>query len=179
MLLCFLGVGVIFALNLRTAISFEQLYLLLCPVSFLLPSLSFFSASRGSLCISNIRCWDRFIRVLEGTWPNSLSVQSLSRVWLFVTPWTTTRQASLSITNSQSWPKPMSIELVMASSHLILCHPLLFLPSIFPNIRVFSNESALRIRWPKYWSFSFNISPSNEHPGLISFRMDWLDLQIV
>ena len=90
-------------------------------------------------------------------------------------PWTTARQASLSITNSQSPPKLMSIELVMPSNHLILCHPLL-LPSIFPSIRVFSNESALCIRWPKYWSFSFNISPSNEHSGLISFRMDWLDL---
>ena len=88
-------------------------------------------------------------------------------------------QASLSITNSQSLPKLMSIKSVMASNHLILCHPLLCLPSIFPNIRVFSNESALRIRWPKYWSFSFNISPSNEHPGLISFRMDWLDLLAV
>ena len=106
------------------------------------------------------------------------SVQSLSRVWLFVTPWTTARQASLSITNSLSPPKPMSIELVMPSNHLILCHPLL-LPSIFPSIRVFSNESALHIRWPKYWSFSFNINPSNEHPGLISFRMDWLDLLAV
>ena len=88
-------------------------------------------------------------------------------------------QASLSITNSRSPPKPMSIELVMPSNHLILCHPLLFLPSIFPSIRVFSNESALCIRWPKYRSFSFNISPSNEHPGLISFRMDWLDLLAV
>ena len=88
-------------------------------------------------------------------------------------------QASLSITNSQSLPKLMSIKSVMASNHLILCRPLLCLPSIFPNIRVFSNESALRIRWPKYWSFSFNISPSNEHPGLISFRMDWLDLLAV
>ena len=85
-------------------------------------------------------------------------------------------QASLSITNSRSPPKPMSIESVIPSNHLILCHSLLLLPSIFPNIRVFSNESALRIRWPKDWSFSFNISPSNEHPGLISFRMDWLDL---
>ena len=85
-------------------------------------------------------------------------------------------QASLSITNSRSLPKLMSIELVMPSNHLILCRPLLLLPSIFPNIRVFSNESVLRIRWSKYWSFSFNISPSNEHPGLISFRMDWLDL---
>ena len=94
------------------------------------------------------------------------SVQLLSRVWLFVTPWTAARQASLSITNSQSPPKPMSIESVMPSNHLILCHPLLLLHSIFPSIRVFSNESALCIRWPKYWSFSFNISPSNEHPDL-------------
>ena len=106
------------------------------------------------------------------------SVQSLSRVWLFVTPWTTARQASLSITHSQSLPKLTSIESVMPSNHLILCHPLLLLPSIIPSLRVFSNESALRIRWPKYWSFSFNISPSNEHPGLI-FRMDWLDLLVV
>ena len=107
------------------------------------------------------------------------SVQSLSRVRLFATPWTTARQASLSITNSQSLLKPMSIESVMPSSHLILCHPLLLLPSIFPSIRVFSKESVLHTRWPKYWSFSFNISPSNEHPGLISFRMDWLDLLAV
>ena len=106
-------------------------------------------------------------------------VQSLSRVWLFVTPWTTACQASLSITNSQSSPKPMSIESVIPSSHLILCCPLLLLPSIFPSIRVFSNESALHFRWPKYWSFSLNISPSDEHPGLISFRMDWLDLLAV
>jgi len=95
------------------------------------------------------------------------------------TPWTAVHQASLSITNSWSPPKPMSIVSGMPSNHLILCHPLLLLPSIFPSSRVFSNESALRIRWPKYWSFSFNISPSNEHPGLISFRMDWLDLLAV
>ena len=107
------------------------------------------------------------------------SVQSLSHVWLFVTPWITARQASLSITNSRSSLKSMSIELVMPSSYLILCHPLLLLPSIFPSIRVFSNESALRIRWPSYWTFTFNISPSNEHPGLISFRMDRLDLLAV
>ena len=104
------------------------------------------------------------------------SVQSLSRVRLFGTPWTAARQASLSITNSQSPPKPMSIELVIPSNHLILCRPLHLLPSISPSIRVFSTESTLCIRWPKYWSFSFNTSPSNEHPGLISFRMDWLDL---
>ena len=104
------------------------------------------------------------------------SVQSLSRVWLFATPWTAVCQASLSITNSRSPPKPMSIVSVMPSNHLILYHYLLLLPSVFPSIRVFSNESALRIRWPKDWSFSFNISPSSEHPGLISFRMAWLDL---
>ena len=97
----------------------------------------------------------------------------------FATPWTTARQASLSITNSRSPPKPMSIESVMPSNHLILCPPLLLLPSIFPSMRVFSNESALRMRWPKDWSFSFNISPSNEYPQLISFRMDWLDLLAV
>ena len=107
------------------------------------------------------------------------SIQSLSRVQLFATPWTTARQASLSITNFQSLPKLLSIELVMPSNHLILCCPLLLLPSIFPRIRVFSSESALHIRWPKYWSFRFNISPSNEHSGLISFRMDWLDLLAV
>ena len=106
-------------------------------------------------------------------------VQSLSCVRFFVTPWTAACQASLSITNSQSLLKLMSIELVMPSNHLILCHPLLLLPSIFPSIRVFSNESVLRIRWPKYWSFSFIISPSNEYLGLISFRMDWLDLLAV
>ena len=106
------------------------------------------------------------------------SVQ-FSRIRLFATPWITAPQASLSITNSQSSLRFTSIESVMPSSHLILCHPLLFLPSIVPSIRVFSNESALRNRWPKYWSFSFNISPSNEHPGLISFRMDWLDLLAV
>ena len=102
-----------------------------------------------------------------------------SLIRLFATPCTAARQASLSITNSRSLPKPMSIESVMPSSHLILCHPLLLPPSIFPSIRVFSNESALCIRWPKYWSCSFNNSPSNEHPGLISFRMDWLDLLAV
>ena len=104
------------------------------------------------------------------------SVQSLSCVQLFVTPWTAAHQASLSITNSRSLLKCMSIELVMPSNHLILCRPLLLPPSIIPSIRVFSNESALHIRWPKYWSFSLSISPSNEHPRLISFRMDRLDL---
>ena len=109
----------------------------------------------------------------------SCSVQSLSRVQLFETPWTAARQASLSITNSQSLLKLMSIKSVIPSNHLILCCPLLLLPSIFPSIRVFSNESALRIRWTKYWSFIFNISPSNEYSGLISFGMDWLDLLAV
>ena len=118
------------------------------------------------------RAWVRsLVRELD---PSSVQFSS---VRLFATPWTAAHQASLSITNSQSLPKPMSIESVMPPNHLILCHPLLFLPSIFPSIRVFSDESALHIRWPKYWSFSFNISPMNEHPGLISFRMDWL-LQI-
>ena len=107
------------------------------------------------------------------------SVQSLCRVWLFAIPWTVAHQASLSITNSQSLPKLMFIEAVMPNNHLILCCPLLLPPSILPSIKVFSNESVLRIRWPKYWSFSFNISPSNEHSGLISFRMDWLDLLAV
>ena len=102
-------------------------------------------------------------------------VQSLSRVRLFATPWTAAHQASLSITNSKSFLKFMSIKSVMPSNHLILCHLLLLLPSIFPSIRVFSNESVLPIRWPKYWSFSFSISPSNEYSGLISFRIDWFD----
>ena len=104
------------------------------------------------------------------------SVQSLSRDWLFATPWTAAHQASLSITNSQSLRKLMSIESVMPSNHLILCCHLLLPPSIFPRIRVFSNERALHIRWPKYWHFSFSISPSKEYSGLISFKMDWLDL---
>ena len=107
------------------------------------------------------------------------SVQLLSCVRLFVTPWTAARQASLSITNSRSSPKLISMELVMPPNHLILCHPLLLPPSIFPSIRVFSNESVLGIRWPKYWSFSFSICPSNEYSVLISFRMDWFDLLVV
>ena len=110
---------------------------------------------------------------------NYVVVQLPSCVRLFAAPWTAAHQTSLSITNSQSLLKLMSIESVMPSNHLILCHFLLLLPSTFPNIRVFSNESVLPIRWPKYWSFSFSISPSNEHPGLISFRMDWLDLLAV
>ena len=107
------------------------------------------------------------------------SVQLLSHVRLFATPWTATRQASLSITNSQSLLRLLSIESVMPSYHLILCRPLLLLPSIFPSIRVFSNESALHVRWPKYWSFSFSINPSNEYSGLISFRIGWLDILAV
>ena len=103
-------------------------------------------------------------------------VQSLSCAWFFVILWTAARQASLYITNSQSLLRLMSTESVMPSNHLILCRPLLLLPSVFPSIRVFSNESVLRIRWPKYWSFSFNISPSNKYSGLISFRIDWFDL---
>ena len=121
------------------------------------------SSSRGPFCsIENIS-----------------SLQSLSHVRLFAALWIAVRQASLSITNTRSLLKLMSIESVMPSNHLIVCRPLLFPPSVFPSIRVFSNESALRMRWPKYWSFSFSISPSNEHPGLISFRMDWLDLLAV
>ena len=131
----------------------------------------------NSRCV--VTCWHRpGNHRCQG--PAQLSaVQSLSHVRLFVTPWTEACQASLSITNLWSLLKLMSIESVMPSNLLILCHPLLLLPSIFPSIRVFSVESALRIRWPKYWSFSFNISPSNEHTGLISFRMDWLDLLAV
>ena len=121
----------------------------------------------------------------KGNMPNSLyeiqfsSVQSLSRVQLFATPWIAARQASLSITNSRSSLKLTSIESMMPSNHLILCHPLLLLPSVFPSIRVFSRELAPRIRWPEYWSFSFSISPSKKYPGLNSFRMDWLDLLAV
>ena len=115
---------------------------------------------------------------LHVSWGGTL-VQSLSCVRLFATTWTAAHQVSLSVTNSQSLLKLMSVESVMLSNHLILCRPLLFLPSVFPSIRVFSSESVLHIRWPKYWSFSFSISPSNEYPGLISFRMDWLDLLAV
>ena len=120
-----------------------------------------------------------FSRILHSVGSVSQSVQSLSRVRLFATPWTAAPQASLSITSSWSLLKLMSIESVMPSSHLILCHPLVLSPSIFPRIKVVSNESVLHIRWPKCWSFSFSISPSNEHSGLISFRMGWLDLLAV
>ena len=127
---------------------------------------------------------EQFLRAIWNaiSWAPSVqfsSVQSLSRVWLFATPWITARQASPSITNSQRLLRLMSIESVMPSNHLIFCHPLLLLPPIPPSIRVFSHKSTLRMRWPKYWSFSFSISPSNEHPGLIFFRMDWLDLLAV
>ena len=132
--------------------------------------------------IINIRCciWYNCLLEIESNKQiNKISsVQSLSLVWLFATPWTAALQASISITDSRSPPKPMSIESVMPSNYLILCRPLLLLPSIFPSMRVFSNKSDLRMRWPKYWSFSFNISPSNEQPVLISFRMDWLDLLV-
>ena len=110
---------------------------------------------------------------------NFVVVQSLSRVWLFVTPWTAAHQSSLSFTISQSLLKLMSIESVMPSYHLVLCHPLLILLSVFPSITIFSSESAFHIRWPKYWSFSFSISPSNEYSGLISFRIDWFHLLAV
>ena len=124
--------------------------------------------------------WNFFIDFIQNKYyaPNKISqsVHSLTHVRLFATPWTAPRHTSLSITNSRSLPKLMSTELVIPSNHLILCCPLLLLLSVFPSIGVFSNESALCIRWPKYYSFSFNISPSNEYPGLISFRMDWLDL---
>ena len=121
-----------------------------------------------------------FEKSCDHVWPKgSSSVQSLSRVWLFVTPWTAAHQASLSFTISQSLLKLRTIESMMPSKHLILCCPLLFLPSIFPSINVFSNESVLDIRWPKYWSFSFSISPSNGCSGLISFRINWLHLLAV
>ena len=123
-------------------------------------------------------CWKQVKVSLEFV-PSVQFSSVTSHARIFVTPWTAARQASLSITNSQSSPKPMTIESVMPSNHLILCHPLFLPPSVCPSIRVFSNESALCIRWPKYWSFSFSISPSNEHPGLISFRIDWLALLAV
>ena len=121
----------------------------------------------------------RLIAILDNQYATFSSVQLLSHVQLFATPWTAAWEASLSVTNSWSLLKLMSIESVMPSNHLILCHPLLFPPSISPSIRVFSNEIVLLIRWPKYWSFSFSISPSHEYSELISFRMDWLDLLAV
>ena len=138
-----------------------------------------------STCNSQFKCQKKWLanyilKLFIVFWNNQFcSVQSLSRVRLFATSWIAARQASLSITNSRSLLKLMSIESVMPSNHLILCRPLLLLPPVPPSIRVFSNESTLLMRWPKNWSFSFNISPSNEHPGLISFRMDWLDLLAV
>ena len=148
-----------------TGVSYRPYYTLTIPFSSFISQL--YSDCSGSFRFS------AFISVQFS------SVQSLSHVRYFVTPWIAARQASLSITNSQSLLKIMPIELVIPSSHLILCRSLLLLPPIPPSIRVFSNESTLHIRWPKYWSFSFSISPSNEHPGLISFRMDRLDLLAV
>ena len=138
-----------------------------------------FSTQGSNLHTLCLLCCRQILYLLSHQGSPFSSVQLLSSGRLFATPWTAACQASLSITNSRSLPKLMSIELVMPSNYLILCHPLLLLPSIFPSIRVFSKESALRIRWPKYWSFSFNISPSDEHSALISFRMDWSDLLAV
>ena len=123
----------------------------------------------------SLHCSPETITTLLSGYQSS-SLQLLSHVWLFATPWTAAGQASISITNSRNLLKLMSIESVMPSNHLIFCHPLLLLPSVFPSISVFSNESVLLIRWPKYWNFSFSINPSNEYSGLISFRIDWLDL---
>ena len=131
-----------------------------------------------TLCFQLSRCYTTLVSTGCSAFQVK-SVQSLSSVRLFATPWITARQASLSIPNSWSLLKPMSIESVMPSSHLILCHPLLLLPPTPPSIRIFSNESTLLMRWPKYWHFSFSISPSNKHPGPISFRMDWMDLLAV
>ena len=169
-------------------------FILRLVISFISLSLSFFSFSSNTciFCLSWMphifkevsSLW--LVRILSPTWMLDTfqsiqfsSFQLLRRVRLFATPWTATRQGSLSITNSLILPTLMFGELVMPSNHFILCRPLLLLPSIFPSIRVFSNESALHIRWQKHWSFSFSISPSNEHPGLISFRIDWLDLLAV
>ena len=169
-------------------------FILRLVISFISLSLSFFSFSSNTciFCLSWMphifkevsSLW--LVRILSPTWMLDTfqsiqfsSFQLLRRVRLFATPWTAACQGSLSITNSLILPKLMFGELVMPSNHFILCRPLLLLPSIFPSIRVFSNESALHIRWQKHWSFSFSISPSNEHPGLISFRIDWLDLLAV
>ena len=140
---------------------------------------SLFSAKEHPTCQSTVSKNVGDTRPCGGYSVQFSSFQSLSRVWLFATPWTAAHQASLSITNSQSLFKLTSIESVMPSNHLILCHPLLLLPSIFPRTRVFTNELVLHIRWPKYWSFTFNISPSNEYSGLISFKIEWLDLLAV
>ena len=146
-----------------------------------------------SVCLHCLNSTDVYFELCDCGWNSSLIKLTLiiskaclrviilvvylpSHVWLFTTPWTATCQASLSLTISQSLPKFMSLALVMPSSHLILCHSLLFLPSIFPSFGIFSSESALCIRWPKYWSFSFSISPSNEYSGLIAFKVDWFDL---
>ena len=149
-----------------------------------MPSSRGSSQPRDQTHVSSVSCigmWNLHTTLLEKLLNTDQfsSAQSLSHVWLFVTPWIPACQASLSITNSQSSLRLMSIESVMPSSHLILCRPLLHLPPIPLSIRVFSNESALHVTWPKYWSFSFSISPSNEHPGLVSFRMNWLDLLAV
>ena len=136
-------------------------------------------SSKASFPLYYVQVWTHLLKTIEKYFGHSLSVQSLSCAQLFATPWTTAHQASLSITNSWSVLKIMSIESVMPSNHLNLCRPLLLLPSVFPSLSVFSNESVLNIRWPKYWSFSFSISPSNEYSGLISSRMDWLDLLAV
>ena len=145
----------------RHLVSFSLEFLQLAPTCLPYPSLPLLS----------------ILSKLFGAMPHQFSsVQLLNHVRVFVTPWTAALQTSLSITNCQSLSKPMSIESVMPFNHLTLCRPLLLLPPIPPSIRVFSNEWALCIRWPKYWNFSFNISPSNEHPGLICFRKDWLDL---
>ena len=170
-------------------IIFATLFLLVCLFSlfiFLLLFFNivfFFSSTNAFYLTFLYKCTDKmYTKVTENMsvcdrgsmdHPIISSVQSLSRVWLFATPWTAARQASLSITNSWSSPRLTSIESVMPSSHLILCHPLLLPPWIFPSIRVFSNESVLCIRWPKYWSFRFSINPSNEYSELISFRIDW------
>ena len=137
----------------------------------------FFPTQGSNPCLLHFLHWQ--VDSLPLVPPGNELVQSLSRVWLFATPWTTARQASLSITNSRSLSKLISIESVIPSNHLILCHPLLLLPSIFPSIRVFSSEVALCIRWPKYWSFNFSTSPSNECSELISFRIDLFDLLVV
>ena len=154
-----------------------MVYLYPIPFHRLLPWFTSTCNLRLSPC--TVSFWEGGVTCLSCRQPQFSSVQLLSSVWLFVTPWTTACQSSLFIINSQSLPKPMSIESVMPSNHLIFCHPFLLLTAIFPSFRLFLNASALWIRWPKYWSFSFNISPSSEHPGLISFRMDWLDLLAV